>query len=296
MLALGYGSRRLHLVEAEQFDACTSVVFRLIMPIHLFNSISKASIDEIFDPKLLLTVMISVLGIWIASMLVVPRIEKDHRKCSAIIQGFFRSNVILFGVRIADTLGGATAAGVVALISSIIVPTYNILAVITLEAFRGGKPNIKNMITGVLHNHLVLSSILGVLYLLSGWTMPAALKNVINDVARTATPLAIISLGGTFRFSALRSNAKQMLLVNVVKLFLAPLIVLAVSIALGLRGVSIIVLLCICATPVATTTFSMTQKMGGDGELAGQIVVSTCLFSVLTLFFWVFVLNNLGVC
>ena len=38
----------------------------------------------------------------------------------------------------------------------------------------------------------------------------------------------------------------------------------------------------------------MAQQMGGNDDLAGAQVVFTTTFSVITVFFWVFVLKSLG--
>ena len=40
---------------------------------------------------------------------------------------------------------------------------------------------------------------------------------------------------------------------------------------------------------------SMVQRMGGDAELAGNIVVMTSLFCPLTIFAWCFLFQVLGV-
>lgn len=38
----------------------------------------------------------------------------------------------------------------------------------------------------------------------------------------------------------------------------------------------------------------MAQQMGGDAELAGDIVVVTSAVSILTMFLWVFLFKSLG--
>ena len=48
------------------------------------------------------------------------------------------------------------------------------------------------------------------------------------------------------------------------------------------------------AAPVATSSYTMAQMMGGDGPLAGELVVMTTVFSLFTLFFWVFLYGILG--
>lgn len=295
MLAVGYLSRRFKLVTVEQFKACTSVIFQICMPIHIFISISKASIREVFDPKLMAFSAATMFLSWLAGMLIVPRIELENRKRGAMIQGFFRSNVLIFGMTIIQTLC-PEASGALAIVGSVTVPLANILSVVCLEAFRGGKPNVKSILIGIAKNNLVQGAALGVLYLLSGWTMPAPLFDAMSTVAATATPMALVALGGTFFFSTLRSNFKQLVIVNLTKLFFVPAIALPLAVLCGLKGPGFAVLVSLCCTPIATTAFPMTQQMGGDGELAGQIVVSTVFFSVFSTFLWVLLLSNLGLC
>ena len=51
-------------------------------------------------------------------------------------------------------------------------------------------------------------------------------------------------------------------------------------------------LLTVFAAPVAASSFTMAQQMGGDDKLAAQIVVFCTLFSILTIFLLVFFLKE----
>ena len=48
------------------------------------------------------------------------------------------------------------------------------------------------------------------------------------------------------------------------------------------------------ASPTAVSSFQMAKEMGGDGDLASQIVVFTSAFSIVTVFFWIFALKQLA--
>ena len=48
------------------------------------------------------------------------------------------------------------------------------------------------------------------------------------------------------------------------------------------------------ASPTAVSSFTMAQQMEGDGELAGQIVVCTTVFSIITIFAFVVCLKSLN--
>ena len=74
-------------------------------------------------------------------------------------------------------------------------------------------------------------------------------------------------------------------------LILLPLALVAIAYALGLRGVELFLVIAVFATPVASGSYPMAQNMGGDGELAGQLVFLSTVISVFTLFGWILVLR-----
>ena len=80
---------------------------------------------------------------------------------------------------------------------------------------------------------------------------------------------------------------------------LGDLVAMSASLAglgalLGFRGVAFVSLIGIFASPTAVNSFTMAQQMGGDAELAGDIVVTTSAASILTMFFWIFLFKSLG--
>ena len=54
-------------------------------------------------------------------------------------------------------------------------------------------------------------------------------------------------------------------------------------------------LMSIFGRSTAVSSFSMAQQMGGDADLAGNIVVMTSLLCSVTLFLWSFVFLSLGI-
>ncbi|WP_413926742.1 AEC family transporter [Clostridioides sp. ZZV14-6387] len=79
------------------------------------------------------------------------------------------------------------------------------------------------------------------------------------------------------------------------RLILVPTIFLPISILLGFRNVELASLMIMLSAPTAVSSFTMAQQMDSDSELAGQIVVFTSAFSIITVFLIIFILkqNNL---
>ena len=75
---------------------------------------------------------------------------------------------------------------------------------------------------------------------------------------------------------------------------LAAIFFPALGALLGFRDAAFVSLLGVFASPTAVNSFTMAQQMGGNGDLAGGQVVFTTVFSILTVFLWVFALKSLG--
>lgn len=69
-----------------------------------------------------------------------------------MIQAAFRSNFVLLGLPIAAELLPGGNLGVTALIIAIVVPFYNMMSVVVLEYFRGGKPKLGEVLLAVAKN------------------------------------------------------------------------------------------------------------------------------------------------
>ena len=180
------------------------------------------------------------------------------------------------------------------LLAAIIVPLFNILAVITLTAFRGERLPAGRLIKMVATNPLILGSAVGLVFLGTGWRLPTALESAVHQVAAMTSPFMLFLLGAFFRFSGLRRYRRDLIEVCLVRLFLMPALLLTAAFLLGIRGVGFAGLISVFASATAIASFTMTQQMGGDAELAGDIGVATSALCIVTMFAWSVLFKALG--
>ena len=64
---------------------------------------------------------------------------------------------------------------------------------------------------------------------------------------------------------------------------------LTLAVLCGFRMEKLGVLLIVFAAPCAVSSYPMAQAMGGDGELAAGQVVLTTIFSMATLFIFIYI-------
>ena len=173
-------------------------------------------------------------------------------------------------------------------------PTFNFLAVIVLEIFRGGHINIKAIIKGIAKNPLIIASALGLMALFINIKLPVFMETAIQDISKIATPLALVILGGEFEFSRLKGNIRNIFIGVFGRLIFIPSIFIPISIAMGFRDIELASVLIMFSAPTAVSSFTMAEQMGADSELAGQLVVFTTAISIVTIFLWVLLIKQLG--
>lgn len=291
-MSLGYFLKYLNMFDNNTLDTMNNITFKSFLPMLLFYNIYKTDLQGVFNLKLMIFSATCVIALYLILYLIVPLIEKDNKKRGALLQGLFRSNFVIFGIPITESLFGSEKVGVAALLIAVIVPLFNILSVLALETFRGGKPDFRKISIGIIKNPLIIASCLGVLTLLLKIKIPTAIEKTISDISKIATPLSLILLGASFKFDNIKKYLKQTTIAVVGKTILTPCIILPICIMFGYRGVELSTLMIIFAAPTAISSFTMAQQMDSDSDLAGQIVVFTSAFCVVTVFMWIFILKQ----
>ena len=285
MMALGYFLKAVRLYDDHVLNKMNNLVFKVFLPILLFVDLYSTDLESVFNPTLVLFAGGSVLAAFFLSMAYVCLTEKSNK---------IRSNFIIFGIPIARSIYGDNAASSAAILISIVIPLFNILTVTEMEIFRGGKVKIRSILKGIATNPLILSCAAGFLFLFLRIPIPEIVYGTLTDLSRVATPLALIILGGSIKFSKTMGYFKQIVTGLLGKLVVVPAIFLPIAAAIGFRGQDMAVLISLYCSPVAVSSFVMAQQMDSDGDLAGQFVVLGAALSVVTIFLWVFLFKNLG--
>ena len=294
MMALGYVLKALHFYDDTLLSKMNNLVFKVFLPILLFTDLYATDLEQVFNPRLILYAALSVLAAFFLSVAFACIAEKNNRIRSALIQGIFRSNFIIFGVPIARSIYGETAAASAAILIAVIIPMFNILTVTEMEIFRGGSVKISSILKGIATNPLIIGCVIGFLFLFFKISLPTVIADTLSSLASVATPLALMILGGSIKFSKTKGYFRQIIYGLAGKLIVVPAIFLLIAVMLGFRQQEWAVLVALYCSPVAVSSFVMAQQMDSDGDLAGQFVVLGAALSVVTVFLWVFLLKSLG--
>jgi predicted permease len=295
IMALGYCARLVKFISREDVPRLNKLAFDFFMPFLMFYNIYTSDLSSSLKPLLIGYACGGVLCAYFLSLGYVLLTEKKPERRGVMIQGIYRSNFVIIGLPIAASLLGTTELGTVAVLVAIIVPLFNVLAVVTLEVFNGEKINVGGIILDILKNPLILSSAAGILALVGGLQLPKFMNTVLHDMSAATTPLLLFLLGAFFQFGGIRKYARDLVQVCIGRLIVIPAIFLTIAYFLGFRGVDFVALIGVFGSATAVSSFTMAQQMGGEAELAGDIVVVTSAACSFTLFGWAYLFKCLGV-
>ena len=293
-ISLGYFLKKIGMCDEKALNVINKMCFKVFLPIYLFQNIYTTDLSAAFNAKLIAFAICGLIVIFFVLMFLIPKIERENSRRGVLVQAMFRSNFALFGLPVALSLCGEELIGPTSVLLGLTVPVFNVLAVISLETFRGGKPSVKKMLKGIVTNPLIIASVIGILFYFLKIQLPYGIEKSVTDLGRVATPLSLVALGGSFTIGKVKGYTKQLLLGVLGRLVVVPAIMIGLGIVIGLRNEMLIPVMIMFGAPTAVSSFPMAQQMGGDGELAAELVVFSSGFAIVTIFLWTFLLKQGG--
>lgn len=312
-MAVGYALRLLHFAPDAFWKKCNGLMFHLFLPVLLFTGVyNSPSFSAIRPQGILLSVGVILFLILFGFFAALPVGKKESRV--VIWQGVYRSNYAIIGIPLAASLGGAEALAFASVVSAISIPIYNIVSAILLSVYSEDPEKGKRALGKTLRDAFCNPLVIGVTAGLAALAVRALLPEnaagepvfslsrdmpevftVLQGLGNAATPIALIVLGARLDLSTLRGDGKLVAYGTVLRVAISPLlalgIVLLTNIALKEEYPALIAL---SATPVAVASAVMVSEIGGDERLAGELVVSTSIFSVFSLTVVIALLRFLG--
>ncbi len=276
------------------------LVFKIALPIMLFLEVAGSNLSDSLNPSLILFLIVSVTLSFLTVSVIVRIAVRDETKRGALIQGCCRSNFAILGVPLAINMFGDVGGETIAIAMPFVILMFNTYSVVILSVFSGDRDKRLNraavvgIVKNIVTNPLIIGVVLGLPFMLTGISLPAAADKTLTYLSNLTTPLALISLGANFRTESLKGRAGYAIAGAAVKTVILPAAAVTAAVLVGLRGPALGVVLICFGAPTAVTSYIMAKKMGNDHELAAQILLLSTMICALTIFLGIFILRNLA--
>jgi len=293
MVGIGMLLRIVKLTDEPTMKKVDKLIFNVFMPMLSFYNIYKTDFTKLTQVGYIVFGCGILVILFIASMFLVPKFVRPMPTAAALGQAIFRSNYLIFGAAVAESIYGAGNFGMITLLGAVAVPLYNALAAILLERARNGSASAKKLLLAIARNPTVIATVLGISVNFLGIVLPELILEVVQDLSGLTTPLSFLSIGVTLKLGQVEKKgylAAGILL----RLVLVPAAIMPLAILWGFRGQELCALMILFAAPVAVSSYPMAVAMDADGDLAAQLVAYTTVLCLPTIFLWTLLLNSMG--
>lgn len=294
-MAIGYVAKTRGILGKSEVSAINKLVYWILLPILLFNSVYQPDLYTLQNIKVLLFSVVATGLVITMSFLLVPIYIKDNAKIGVVIQALIRGNVLYFGIPVISTLLGDSKIGLVSIVLVALVPIYNIFGVIALDKHASADSDLKSLVKQLARNPLIIAVILGILGVTFGVKLPELIMHPLINVSKAATPTALILLGAAVELTFTKESFQIVFSTVTLKLVIIPLIVVAIAIMLDFSSDEVVTIFAIFAAPTAVASYSLAREMNGDYDLAGQIVFLSTVGSVISIFIGTVILQWLEI-
>lgn len=310
-VAIGYFLKKIGFMDGAFAKAANKLVFHVFLPAMLFLNVYKIENLSSVGGGYVVYTALAVFAVFLLSIPLVLAVTKKQERKGALLQAAFRSNYALIGIPLTQSLFGDEGAMVATLLSAMVIPLLNVLAVISLSVFRrdGGRTSVGKILLGIVKNPLIESVALGlcvlfvrIIFVKNGVAFRLAdIKpafTVLDYLGRLATPVALLCLGAQFEFSAVSSLKREIIFGTLMRTVIVPIVGIGTAFVFfrsQFTGAHFAAFVAVFATPVSISSVPMAQEMDADVTLAGQLVVWSTLFSALSVFIISFLLKAAGI-
>ena len=296
MMLLGGFVRKADLLDDHATARVNRFVFRVLLPVLLFMDLSRADFRSVRDGGFVMFCIAATLCcVGIAALL--SLFNKDRSERGEIIQASYRSSAAVLGIAFVNNIYGHATMAALMIVGT--VPIYNIAEVMLLALTspenkgRRGKELFLGVIHDTVTNPIIIGIAAGIIWSLLRIPQPVIMERSISYLGNMATPLSLIALGASFRFSDTKGRLSTVLGIAFVKLILFCAIFLPIAVMLGFREEKLVAVLVMLGSATTSSCFIMAKNFGHKGAVTAFSVMLTTLGSSLTLTVWLFILRSL---
>ena len=150
------------------------------------------------------------------------------------------------------------------------------------------------LVKQILLNPMVLSTLIGLVWAITGLPIPAPVAAYLNIIAARLRPARCLPSGLACRSTVCDRTSKASFALATVKLVVMPLIVYGLCVVTGLNPLYTVAAVICAAVPTAKTVYVLAHEHKVEEKLVAATVSVTTMLSVATLLVALYLLSGLA--
>lgn len=305
LVGIGYGAASIRYLDRSYGDILSKFVVQLLIPVMLFRSLGTADLSGL-TPW-------SYWGAYYGSMAimavlggVVVRFGFRREARAAVIGGLTSaySNTALVGLPLVDSIYGLEGTVLVSLLIVLHSPITALTASVMMERAvvvdgikepQSKASLFKSVGLSMIKNPILFGVLSGLLWNASGWELPVVAERIINPMADSASPVALIAVGMSMVNYGVRGNLMVGGVLAAFKSLVMPLLVFVMSAyVFSLPPLWVAVATLAAACPTGVFSFIMANQFGTGHAMSTNAITITTAISVFSVSLWLWFIQVQG--
>ena len=299
VIFLGAGVKRLGFFPDAFIREANRLAFYVGVPALLFIKLSDTPFRETFEINLALTSCVSVLIVWLLSLLLVKVwAPSNARAAASFVQTSTHGNIGYIGLAVVFYLMGDAGLGIAGFLAPFIILSQNTMSVLSFNIYsptgRSASASFLHIVRTICFNPIIIASFAGLTWSFFGLDLPMVFHRFLEIISSMALPLALLIIGASLSRSLISKNLAWLIVSLALKLLLLPGLGFVLLYHAGAEILSIKVAAILLGAPAATISVIMSGEMNGDVTFASSEVTLSTLLSALTFCFWTYLIGTFG--
>ena len=283
VILLGVAIRQRRWLPDAFFPSVEKFSYYIAFPALLFAGTARLDFHGRLVGELALATLLPtliVVGLALLAMLFARDLPDASR--SSIMQGAMRPNSY-FGIAVSTLFFPPQTASLVMLALALCLPAVNVISILALSWWRGGKVEPGKVARTLATTPIILSTMAGAIASVSGLPLPAPLMNTLDILGKSALALGLVCVGGGLVFARDGLRPVALAFPTVLKLLALPLVAAQVCLVFAVSTPVALAACFYCALPTAPNAYIMARQMGGDARLMASLITLQTLLAAITI-------------
>jgi auxin efflux carrier (AEC) len=289
LISIGYFSKQSGILKKEHTAVVNNVIIYFAMPALIFRAVheSHISIGLLMFPLVGNMVMFGNMAL---AYVAARAIKLQNSLLGAVVLVATIGNTGFLGYPLTIELFGMNN-----LVKSVFFDLFStVLFMFTVGILVAGKFGKTNERVNVLKEVSTFPPLIAIFVaiILHGVSLPGFLDKAISFMAGAAIPLIMISIGLALEVSEVKNYKRELTIISLIKLIMAPIFALLISIAFGISKTDLAINLLEASMPTFLFSYIIGQRYGLDVDFIPAAVVVTTILSMVTIPIWQYLLSS----